>query len=336
MSRRLLKKGRRRANRFRPYPHAAPYAACPWRNAPASFKERGGRRQQRCFPLHFSPFGNPLSGSPFQKEHTKGGKPQGDQRGGSHGAAHVTGPLSPAPLVCAAPRRPWVAATTPPLAPLRHGPQGRARWSGRHRLRRFTSSHGVGPPRTPRKIGATISPATPASLRPRSPLQKRIVSVVSTSRRRPMYAAEMSLTSIGTPPRQRPRLRRFNASPVRSACGLRGKTLRSKNKTHRHQSNPHTREDADQSGTAFHRLAASLAEFRNGTTLIQRPACSMPVHNQKTGYAPADRARKPVTLPAGHFARSRRASRTLLVRSRKRWGFGKQSFLGWRMSHING
>jgi hypothetical protein len=100
------------------------------------------------FPLH------PLfRGAPFFKEHRQGEKPihvratsaltGGNRTAAFTGAADRRGASFSTP---AAPRRPTGArhhsAALPPCAT---APRGRARWSGRNRLRPFRSSHGVRP-----------------------------------------------------------------------------------------------------------------------------------------------------------------------------------------------
>ena len=111
-------------------------------------------------PHQFSPFGNPHSGSPLSnKEHTKGGTPQGAPARRLYGAdggmeplclhafnvPHPQGGYRDCRLRTAALR---VAANTPPLYPhCATAPKGWARWSGRKRLVTFSSSHASGPSR---------------------------------------------------------------------------------------------------------------------------------------------------------------------------------------------
>ena len=177
MSRRLLKKGRRRANRFRPYPTPPLTRRAPKGMLPHLLRTRRAAAATlfppSVFPLWKPPFRIP----PFTRNTPKGENRRGHQRGGFM-ARRTARPFIHAFSVR---RAPPPYGLPPPLrrsAPLRHGPQGPGALvrpspaAAVHVLARCR------PSKDARKIGATISPATPASFRPRSPLQKRIVSVV--------------------------------------------------------------------------------------------------------------------------------------------------------------
>jgi hypothetical protein len=95
----------------------------------------GGTRHC-CFPLQFSPFGNPLSRFPLSKLNPpKGANRRGHQHGGFPVRRTERGPHFPAPLVCAARRRP--SGCRMPLRRFAKPPNAPNLWGLRSGLRRL-------------------------------------------------------------------------------------------------------------------------------------------------------------------------------------------------------
>ena len=124
-----------------PSPHGLPYGTRP-RGMLARRAAVGMRFPPSVFPLWKPPFLIP----PFLRTTPKGENRRGTTHGGSYGKRRESGLLGRPLSWRRFPRRPSGArrhsAAWPPLAPRPR--RGRARWSGRRRLRPFRSSHASG------------------------------------------------------------------------------------------------------------------------------------------------------------------------------------------------